>query len=108
MIALAKHYPDVIQSVVVGNEVLLRGELSAQDLGNVIREVKRQVPMPVTYADVWEFWQRNRDLQDAVDFVTIHILPYWEDFPIPAQGCGGACDVDPRQDGRRCFPARTS
>ncbi len=85
VIALAKRYPDVIQSVVVGNEVLLRGELSAQDLGNAIREVKRQVPMPVTYADVWEFWQRNRDLQDAVDFVTIHILPYWEDFPIPAK-----------------------
>jgi glucan 1,3-beta-glucosidase len=75
----------VIQAVVVGNEVLLRGELSAQDLGNAIREVKRQVPVPVTYADVWEFWQRNRDLQDAVDFVTIHILPYWEDFPIPAK-----------------------
>ncbi len=85
VIALAKRYPDVIQSIVVGNEVLLRGELSAQDLGNAIREVKHQVPMPVTYADVWEFWQRNRDLQDAVDFVTVHILPYWEDFPIPAK-----------------------
>jgi hypothetical protein len=23
-------------------------------------------------------------VQNAVDFVTIHILPYWEDFPIPA------------------------
>ena len=99
VVALAKRYPDVIQSIVVGNEVLLRGELSAQDLGNAIREVKRQVPMPVTYADVWEFWQRNRDLQDAVDFVTIHILPYWEDFPIPAQGCGRSCDFDPRKDG---------
>ena len=35
-------------------------------------------PVPVTYADVWEFWLRNRDLASAVDFVTIHILPYWE------------------------------
>ena len=32
VVALAKRYPDVIQSIVVGNEVLLRGELSAQDL----------------------------------------------------------------------------
>jgi glucan 1,3-beta-glucosidase len=85
VVALAKKYPDVIQSIVVGNEVLLRGELSAVDLGNIIREVKGKVPMPVTYADVWEFWQRNRDLQGAVDFVTIHILPYWEDFPIGAK-----------------------
>ncbi|MET0869204.1 MAG: beta-(1-6) glucans synthase, partial [Pseudorhodoplanes sp.] len=88
VVALARKYPDVIQSVVVGNEVLLRGELSAVDLGNIIREVKGKVPMPVTYADVWEFWQRNRDLQDAVDFVTIHILPYWEDFPIGAKDAG--------------------
>ena len=36
--------------------------------------------MPVTYADVWEYWLRNREVYDAVDFVTIHILPYWEDF----------------------------
>jgi glucan 1,3-beta-glucosidase len=40
--------------------------------------------MPVTYADVWEFWLRHRDLAAAVDFITIHILPYWEDVPIPA------------------------
>src|SRR5262245_1983529 len=83
-IALAKRYPDVIVAVVVGNEVLLRGEMAAPDLARTIREVKAQVPMPVTYADVWEFWMRNRDLAAAVDFITIHILPYWEDFPIAA------------------------
>ena len=27
----------------------------------------------------------TRDVYDAVDFVTIHILPYWEDFPISAK-----------------------
>jgi hypothetical protein len=40
--------------------------------------------VPVTYADVWEFWLRNTDVANAVDFVTIHILPYWEDFPVSA------------------------
>lgn len=84
-IALAKRYPEVIRAVIVGNEVLLRGELSAVALGEFIREVKAAVPVPVTYADVWEFWERNRDLANAVDFVTIHILPYWEDVPIPAE-----------------------
>ena len=83
-IDLAKKYPDVISAVIVGNEVLLRGELSATDLGAIIREVKSQVSMPVTYADVWEFWLRHSDLQNDVDFVTIHILPYWEDLPLPA------------------------
>ncbi|HUC49972.1 MAG TPA: beta-(1-6) glucans synthase [Xanthobacteraceae bacterium] len=83
-IDLAKAYPDVIRAVIVGNEVLLRGEMSATDLGAIIREVKSQVSMPVTYADVWEFWLRYRDLANDVDFVTIHILPYWEDVPLPA------------------------
>ena len=83
-VALAKAYPDVIAAVVVGNEVLLRGEMSSTDLIGYIRQVKTQVPMPVTYADVWEFWLRYPDVQSAVDFVTIHVLPYWEDFPIPA------------------------
>ena len=84
-VSLAKAYPGTIRSVVVGNEVLLRGEMSATELVETIRAVKARVPMPVTYADVWEFWLRNRDVAAAVDFITIHILPYWEDFPIPAQ-----------------------
>jgi exo-beta-1,3-glucanase (GH17 family) len=84
-IALAKQFPDVIRAVIVGNEVLLRGEMSATDLMATIREVKSQISMPVTYTDVWEYWLRYRDVQNAVDFVTIHILPYWEDFPLPAR-----------------------
>jgi exo-beta-1,3-glucanase (GH17 family) len=84
VVALAKRYPDVIRSIVVGNESLLRGEIAPDALANVIRGVKAQVPVPVTYADVWEFWLRAREVSDAVDFITIHILPYWEDFPIPA------------------------
>src|SRR5215468_1756443 len=83
-IALAKRYRDAISAVVVGNEVLLRGELAAEDIAAALREVKAATGVPVTYADVWEFWLRNRDLGAAVDFVTIHILPYWEDFPIAA------------------------
>ncbi len=62
--------------------------------------------MPVTYADVWEFWLRNRDVAAAVDFVTIHILPYWEDFPIPARNAAAHVDVDPPPAGGRPFPAR--
>ena len=48
---------------------------------------------PVTYADVWEYWLRNREIYDAVDFVTIHILPYWEDFPIRAKFAAAHVDA---------------
>ena len=85
-VRLAKNYPGVITSLVVGNEVLLRGEMTTADLVANIRAVKAQAPgVPVTYADVWEFWLKNREVYDAVDFVTIHILPYWEDMPVRAK-----------------------
>jgi exo-beta-1,3-glucanase (GH17 family) len=82
---LAKEYPSTVIALVVGNEVLLRGEMTQSDLAATIRSVKAQVSVPVTYADVWEFWLRYREIYEAVDFVTIHILPYWEDFPIRAK-----------------------
>jgi exo-beta-1,3-glucanase (GH17 family) len=84
-VRLAKDYPGVITSLVVGNEVLLRGEMTTSDLAANIRLVKAQVTVPVTYADVWEYWLKNREIYDAVDFVTIHILPYWEDVPVRAK-----------------------
>src|SRR5690349_21543269 len=84
-VQLARNYPGTITALVVGNEVLLRGEMTVADLVANIRSVKAQVRVPVTYADVWEFWLKNREIYDAVDFVTIHILPYWEDFPIKAK-----------------------
>jgi glucan 1,3-beta-glucosidase len=97
VIALAKQYPDTVTSVIVGNEVLLRGDLSAVDLAALIREVKAAVPCPVTYADVWEFWNRNAELGGLVDFVTIHLLPYWEDFPIPVDRAAAHAEQIRRQ-----------
>ncbi|MGA8386733.1 MAG: beta-(1-6) glucans synthase, partial [Pseudolabrys sp.] len=64
-IALANKYPETIRAVVVGNEVLLRGDMTATDLARTIRAVKARVRVPVTYADVWEFWLRNSDVANA-------------------------------------------
>ena len=47
-VRLAKDYPGVITSLVVGNEVLLRGELAAEDIAGILREVKAAVPVPVS------------------------------------------------------------
>jgi glucan 1,3-beta-glucosidase len=84
-VELVKQYPQTVSGVIVGSEVLLRGEMIPSDLTRIIRSVKARVGVPVTYADVWEYWLRNREVADAVDFVTIHILPYWEDMPIAAR-----------------------
>src|SRR6266852_2690850 len=93
VVRLAKEYPGVITAVVVGNEVLLRGEMTTSDLAATIRSVKSQVSVPITYADVWEYWLRNREIYEAVDFVTIHILPYWEDLPVRAKYAAAHVDA---------------
>jgi glucan 1,3-beta-glucosidase len=102
---LTKEYPGVITALVVGNEVLLRGEMTTADLAANIRSVKSQVTVPVTYADVWEFWLRNREIYEAVDFITIHILPYWEDMPVRAKYAAAHVDAI-RQRMAVAFPGK--
>ncbi|MEA3026219.1 MAG: hypothetical protein QOF91_1504 [Alphaproteobacteria bacterium] len=92
-VALANRFPDVVRAVIIGNEALLRGEVSPAMLAETIRGVKARVKMPVTYADVWEFWLRYRELANVVDFITIHILPYWEDDPVAALAAADHVDA---------------
>jgi glucan 1,3-beta-glucosidase len=83
VIAIARRHRSCVRAVVVGNEALLRREVTGAQLAAYIREVKSVLPdIPVTYADVWEFWLKHPEVAPAVDFVTIHILPYWEDDPV--------------------------
>lgn len=85
-IRIAARDRDVLRGIVVGNEVLLRGEQTPQALSRYIEQVKAGTGLPVTYADVWEFWVRYREpLEASVDFLTIHILPYWEDEPVAVE-----------------------
>ncbi|MFA7091847.1 MAG: glycosyl hydrolase family 17 protein [Arcobacteraceae bacterium] len=95
LIRLANAYPDVVNAVIVGNEVLLRGDTNAKVLREHIEYVKNGLPnTQVTYADVWEFWVKNQEIREVTDFVTIHILPYWEDDPMNIeQSIGHLADV---------------
>ncbi|MCF4995199.1 beta (1-6) glucans synthase [Pseudomonas syringae] len=81
LIASANANPDVVSAVIVGNEALLRKEVTGAHLAKLINKVKSQVKQPVTYADVWEFWLQHPEVAPVVDFLTIHLLPYWEDDP---------------------------
>ena len=85
LIAAANAHPEVIKGLIVGNEVILRGEQTAAGLAAYMAQARAGLaqPLPITYADVWEFWEKNPQLADAADFVTIHLLPYWEDDPTP-------------------------
>lgn len=80
-IKLANSYPDTVKGLVVGNEVLLRREQTEAAMQAYLDRAKRETKVPVSYADVWEFWLKHKGLEKSVDFITVHVLPYWEDDP---------------------------
>jgi exo-beta-1,3-glucanase (GH17 family) len=80
-IDLAHRFPDTIERLVVGNEVLLRRDLPPAELIADIDHVRASVRQPVAYADVSDFWEQFPAVAPHVDVVMIHLLPYWEDTP---------------------------
>jgi exo-beta-1,3-glucanase (GH17 family)/cellulose synthase/poly-beta-1,6-N-acetylglucosamine synthase-like glycosyltransferase len=87
-IELAKRHRN-IDSVIVGNETLYRNEVlqrgpSVKELIAKIERVKREVDVPVTTAEVWDIWLEHPELVSAVDYLAVHILPYWEGLPSSA------------------------
>ena len=77
LIDLANRYQSVVR-VVVGNEVLLRGDITPEQLIAYIDRVRARVKVPVTTAEPWHVWQKYPELADHVDLIGAHILPYWE------------------------------
>lgn len=79
-LALAAAHPKAVRSLVVGNEVMLRREMTGERLAGIIADVRaRSGGLPVTYADIFEFWRRNPVLAETVDFMMVHVLPHWDD-----------------------------
>ena len=65
-------------AVVVGNEVLLRGSLPPGSLVSQITDVKSVSKVPVGYADTVAEWLSHPEVAEAVDFLLVHIYPYWD------------------------------
>jgi len=57
---------------------------------------------------VWEYWLKNREIYDAVDFVTIHILPYWKTFRSAAKFAAGHVDLRSASGMAVAFPGKES
>lgn len=102
---VVNQYPESVRALIVGNEVLLRREQTAAGIGQYLQIAQQGTDVPVTYADVWEFWEMNPSLQDHVDFVTVHILPYWEDHPV-AVGKSVGHIADTYQHMKTVFPEK--
>lgn len=69
--------------LVVGSEVLLRGDLSETAIVDYINRVKLAVPeLPVSYADVYSILLSHPNIVDSVDIILVNYYPYWEGISI--------------------------
>jgi len=126
VIDVANRHRETIRAIVVGSEVMLRHEPPPARLAALIRRVGEATGLPVTYADVWGSWAKHRVLSEAVSFVTVHIIPYWDDDPYaqmqrqfpgkevligetgrPSAGCPRGAIEPGRVNQARCVPEGT-
>jgi exo-beta-1,3-glucanase (GH17 family)/cellulose synthase/poly-beta-1,6-N-acetylglucosamine synthase-like glycosyltransferase len=79
-IELANKYPNTVVRVLVGNEVMLTGTLTTEELNAYIDRVRAGIPksIPVGYADTWATWLKFPEIVPHVDFLAVHLFPYWE------------------------------
>jgi exo-beta-1,3-glucanase (GH17 family) len=66
----------------VGNEVLLRGEMSEDELIDTINRVRKAVPgVPVGYVDAYFKFVDHPRVTDACDVILANCYPFWEKCP---------------------------
>ena len=80
LIDLARNNSNITR-VIVGNETLLRNDMGVDTLIAYIDRVRAQVKVPVSTAEPWHIWLKYPQLAKHVDFITVHLLPYWEGYP---------------------------
>jgi len=80
VVQVANANPDVKQ-IMVGNETILRGDQTVPQLMAEIRDVEAHTHVPVSTAEPWHVWLHHPELANSVDFITVHLLPYWEGVP---------------------------
>jgi GPH family glycoside/pentoside/hexuronide:cation symporter len=69
----------LVDIAVVGNEVLLRKDLTKKELLTHIRNVKQALPnIPVGYVDAYFQFREHPDLVDACDLLLANCYSFWE------------------------------
>jgi len=102
-IELARDYRNVVR-IIVGNEVLLRGDLSLARLVGYLDRVRAAIDVPVGTAETWDIWLKHSDLAGHVDFIGVHLLPYWEGIHVDR---AVSHIVDTYGRVKKAFPAKT-
>ena len=83
-IALANANPN-IERLMVGNESVMRQDLTADQLVSIIQRVRKGVKnhkVIITTAETWDIWLKNPQLAQEVWQITVHLLPFNEGLSI--------------------------
>ncbi len=80
LIRIARTYPN-INRLIVGNEAIMRGDITVEEAIRQIRRVRSEVTVPVSVAETWDIWLAHPELVREVDYMAVHILPYWDGVP---------------------------
>lgn len=73
----------VVDMLAVGNEVMLREEMSPEQLVDYIERAKRVANgVPVGYVDAYYLFEENQIVTDACDVVFANCYPFWEGYHI--------------------------
>lgn len=81
LIQLAKD--GFVDIAAVGNEVLYREEMGADELIQYIEQVKTALPdIPVGYVDAYYKFVNFPNVSDACDVILSNCYPYWEGCPL--------------------------
>ncbi len=68
--------------VIIGNETQLHQTVPRDELIGYLQKARRELRTPVSTAEPWDFWVNNPEVANEVDFIAIHVLPYWAEVPI--------------------------
>lgn len=77
LLAITKTAKTIVR-LVVGNEVVLRGDIPIPKLIEHLNYVKSQTDLRVSTAEPWHVWVSHPELVPHVDYLAVHMLPYWE------------------------------
>ena len=92
-----------VHRILVGNEVVLRGDLTVEDLTAHLDRVRAATRQPVSTAEPWHVWIANPELAAHVDFITVHMLPYWEGVEVES---AVGYVIDKLAEVQRAFPGK--
>jgi len=81
LIAQARRYPGTITRVLVGNEALFRNDVPPEKLMAYLDRVRAALHQPVSTAEPDYIWEKYPELAEHVDFITVHLFPYWNGIP---------------------------